>query len=254
MHHPYRIMVAGSDLTGIRASLESKLASSNTQRKTRVSQRVAVAFTGQGSQYLGMERELLKITTFCGDLNRFDALCQTLGFPLIVLLIQHTETDIASRQLLVVQVGMMCIQMVMAKLWQSWGVVPSTVIGHSLGEYAALNIAGVLSEADTIVLVGNRAQLIQEHISANTHAMLTVNTSVEEINIICENLEYEIACINSPFEMVLSGMTGEVESALLSISAAGHVGLRKTRLIVPFTFHSSQMQPILDESKPPRGL
>ncbi|KAJ5784444.1 polyketide synthase [Penicillium pulvis] len=246
MHNPFRVMVAGSHLEEIAASLGSKLTSPVVQRKARALQPVAFAFTGQGSQYIGMGRHLLHFSSFCTDMHRFDALSQALGFPSILPLVQQAEGDITQMSPVVVQVATTCTQMAMAKLWQSWGVQPRTVVGHSLGEYAALNVAGVLSEADTIFLVGKRAQLIEEHIPLNTHAMLAVSTSVKYINIICEGLEYEIACINSPSETVLSGTTGQMEQVLDRLSARENTELRKTKLQVPFAFHSSQMQPILD--------
>ncbi|KAE8354552.1 beta-ketoacyl synthase [Aspergillus coremiiformis] len=242
MHHPFRVMVSGSELAEIHALLENKLVSPVVQHRTRPTQRVAFAFTGQGSQYIGMGRDLLHFSTFRSDFERFDGLVQTLGFPSISPLIESGDGDISELQPLVVQVGTVCLQIAMARLWRSWGIEPCAVVGHSLGEYAALNIAGVLSEADTIYLTGKRAQLLQESISSNTHAMLAISTSVQEARSICKGLEHDIACINSPRETVLSGTNEQIDKILDALSSTS---LKKTRLRVPFAFHSSQMQPIL---------
>jgi iterative type I PKS product template protein len=246
MHQPYRVMVSSSELSEIRSQLENKLSSPKISQKTRALQRVAFAFTGQGSQWLGMMKELLKFDSFRRDIERFDALCQSLGFPSIAPLMCKSEGDFNHLPPLVTQVGTCCMQMAIAKLWRSFGVEPTMVVGHSLGEYAALNVAGALSEADTIFLCGKRAQLIQENISFNTHAMLAVSTSVQEVHKICKGLEYDIACINGPTETVLSGTNAQIDEALKRVSATS---LRKTKLQVPFAFHSSQMQPVLETFK-----
>lgn len=246
MHHPYRVMVSGTELSKIRTQLQSKLSSPKVSQKARAMQRVAFAFTGQGSQWLGMMKELMKFDAFRRDMERFDALCQALGFPSIAPLIHETQGEISNLPPLVTQVGTTCMQMAIARLWRAWGVVPTMVVGHSLGEYAALNIAGALSEADTIFLCGKRAQLIQQNISFHTHSMLAVSTTVDEVRKICEGLNYEIACINAPTETVLSGTNDQIDEALQRFSAAG---LRNTKLQVPFAFHSSQMQPVIETFK-----
>ena len=246
IHHAFRVMVSASDLAEIHALLENKLGSPMVQTRTKAAQRVAFAFTGQGSQYIGMGESLLQFGTFRSDIERFDGIAQTLGFPPFLPLVEARNADISELPPLVIQVGTVCIQIAMARLWRSWGVEPCAVVGHSLGEYAALNVAGVLSEADTIFLAGRRAQLLQEDISANTHAMLAIGTGVEEVRSLCAGLNYDIACINAPRETVLSGTNEQIDRILDVLSSTN---LKKTRLRVPFAFHSSQMQPILEKFK-----
>ncbi|GAB1191821.1 Non-reducing polyketide synthase pks27 [Aspergillus pseudonomiae] len=244
MHHPFRVMVSGSELSEVQALLENKLVSPTVQSRTRAVQRVAFAFTGQGSQYIGMGESLMHFSTFRSDIERYDGIVQTLGFPSFLRLMESGNGDISELPPLVVQVGTVCIQIAMARLWRSWGIEPCAVVGHSLGEYAALNIAGVLSEADTIFLAGKRAQLLQDEISANSHAMLAIGTSVDEARSLCEGLEYDVACINTPRETVLSGTNEQIDRILDVLSPTN---LKKTRLRVPFAFHSSQMQPVLQK-------
>lgn len=244
LHHPFRVLVSGSELAEIHAKLDNKLTSPSIQTRTRAAQRIAFAFTGQGSQYIGMGHSLLKFSGFQQDIYRFDAIAQRQGYQSILPLIEMSTGDVSSLPPLVVQLGTTCIQMAMARLWRSWGMEPCAVVGHSLGEYAALNIAGVLSEADTIFLVGKRAQLLQEKVTQNTHAMLAVGASDTEILQLCEGLEYEISCKNAPSETVLSGTHEQVDEVIKRLSLTN---LKKTKLQVPFAFHSLQMQPILQE-------
>ena len=244
MHHPFRVLVSGSELAEVHAQLKNKLSSPDIQTRSRAAQRVAFAFTGQGSQYLGMGRELLQFSSFRSDFDRFDVIAQRQGYPSISPLVRQSTGDIADLPPLVAQLGTTCIQMAMARLWKSWGIQPCAVVGHSLGEYAALNIAGVLSEADTIFLTGKRAQLLQEKIAQSTHAMLAISTSVVEIHKLCDGLDYEIACKNAPTETVLSGTNEQIDKVIQTLSSTR---LKKTKLQVPFAFHSSQMQTILYE-------
>lgn len=245
MHHPFRVMVAGADLAEVGNQLNNKLSSPRISQKVRAAQRVAFAFTGQGSQWLGMMTELLKFESFRRDMERYDSLCQTLGFGSIAPLMHGRDTGggLAALPPLVTQVGTTCMQMAIARLWRLLGVEPTMVVGHSLGEYAALNVAGALSEADTIFLCGTRARLIQENVSFNTHSMLAVSTSVQEAHKLCAGLDYEIACINAATETVLSGTNEQIDAALERVSSTD---LRKTKLQVPFAFHSSQMEPVLE--------
>lgn len=244
LHHPFRVLVNGSSLAEIYAKLWDKLNSPSAQTRTRATQRVAFAFTGQGSQYIGMGRELLKFRGFREDIYKYDAIAQAQGYPSILPLIERDTGDITEIAPLVVQLGTTCVQMAMAKLWRSWGIEPCGVVGHSLGEYAALNVAGILSETDTIFLVGKRAQLLQGNVPQGTHAMLAINASHTEISKRCEGLEYEIACRNAPSETVLSGTSAAIDDIIKALSSTK---MKKTKLQVPFAFHSLQMQTIFEE-------
>ncbi|KAG8532386.1 Type I Iterative PKS [Bacidia gigantensis] len=125
-----------------------------------------------------------------------------------------------------------------------WGIKPEIVIGHSLGEYAALNAAGVLSANDVIFLIGRRAQLLEEKCLPGTHSMLAVKGEVSLIKqrLFQNGWNLEIACVNKSDEVVLSGEFSEIEVASKELTG---LGIKSTRLDVPFAFHSSQVEPIL---------
>lgn len=209
--------------------------------------KIVFTFTGQGAQYPGMGKELFEnFSLFRTEMRRLEQLGQSLGFPSILPVIQSDEQDISIFAPIVVQLAGVCIQIALSKLWASWNIAPTAVVGHSLGEYAALNIAGVLSDADTIYLVGARAELLQKKCSRDTHGMLVVKGSVEEIARALKDRMYEIACINSLTETVLAGPNDSI-SVLQGLLT--NAGINSTRLKVHYAFHSSQIDPVLADFK-----
>ncbi|KAL8795408.1 MAG: hypothetical protein Q9195_002149 [Heterodermia aff. obscurata] len=134
--------------------------------------------------------------------------------------------------------------MALARLWISWGVSPHLVVGHSLGEYAALNIAGAISDSDTIYLVGKRALLLEQHCMLGTHAMLAVKASLTELEKILSGRTLEIACINSPSDVVLCATVERIRDFQQLLAASK---IKASVLNIPYAFHSSQVDPILQE-------
>lgn len=158
--------------------------------------------------------------------------------------IQSEEQDIGIFAHTAVQLASVCLQIALRKLWASWNITPVAVVGHSLDEYAALDIAGVLWDSDTIYLVGTRANLLQENCMRDTHAMLVVKGSVDDIAGVQKDKSYETVCINSPIETVLAGSNEEISilRGLLTDS-----GMKCTLFMVPYAFHSSQMDKMLSD-------
>ena len=244
--HSYRISVAASDIFEAKEALISA-------RKEAVrpvssnSPGVCFVFTGQGSHYPALGRQIFESSRkFKSDILEFDRISQNQGFSSFLPLVDGTITDMNSLSPITLQLGQCCIQMALARLWMSWGVSPTAVVGHSLGEYAALNIAGVLSVSDTIFLVGRRAQLLQNCCTAGTHAMLAIATSVASVNDILVGENLEVACINSPREIVLSGPAEQMISYKKTLKEAG---IKCVLLPTSYAFHSSQVSAILDPFK-----
>ncbi|KAF8466315.1 polyketide synthetase PksP [Kalaharituber pfeilii] len=253
MHHNHRVTVSGSTLKHIKEGLEAALSKEKFTPIPAKHPYVAFAFTGQGALYLSMGKQLYEsFSQFRNDIQRFDAIGKGLGFPSITPLIDGTITQLEDVSPLVAQLGTTCMQIALARLWALWGVKPTAVVGHSLGEYAALNVAGVLSTSDAIYLTGKRAQLLQEACSAGTHAMLATKASVEAIDSYLQNSPCEIACINAPEETVISGTSNDIDSLQKKLSDRG---FKCIKLKVPFAFHSAQVEPILDSfEKAARGV
>ncbi|OAA34323.1 Beta-ketoacyl synthase [Metarhizium rileyi] len=241
MHHPFRVAVPAANCAQLLDSLDEELKRDDHGRSSESP--VAFAFSGQGSQYSAMGQHLLHYATFRDEISSYDMLAQRHGFPSIMPLIDGS-VDVDDLEPLVVQLGTTCLQMALASLWASFGIRPSYVVGHSLGQYAALKVAGVLTASDTIYLVGMRAHLLQNKCSRGSHAMLAIRSSVEHIQSFLDADSYDIACINGPQDTVVSGHVRDIEMLSQKLTEKG---VKATRINVPFAFHSAQVDPILDE-------
>ena len=246
IHYPYRVSFAASNLAETKEALRSASSDSIKPVPSKPAQ-VAFVFTGQGALYPSLGKQLFENSqSFRFDILDFDRVGRSQGFPSILPLIDGTSTDTDSLSPIVSQLGQTCIQMALARLWRSWGVAPSAVLGHSLGVYAALNVAGVLTVSDTIFIVGRRAELLEDHCTTGTHAMLAVATSV---SLTCEALagrKREIACINGPRETVIGGTTDQLTSYSETLKAA-HI--KSVLIPCAYAFHTVQMAPILEPLK-----
>ena len=146
-----------------------------------------------------------------------------------------------------VQLANVALSIALADLWRSWGISPDLIIGHSLGEYAALHIAGVLSANDVFYLVGSRAKALQERCTPGTHAMLAVSGSLEALKQELNKPEFgkcQIACRNSPNMHVVSAKTEIIRVFQSHLQSRG---FRTKLLKVQHGFHSEQIEPILPD-------
>ena len=247
IHHQHRVALTCSNTEELCAQIEVALRDQTGMTRPKGSPKVVFTFTGQGAQYPGMGKQLFEnFSLFRTEIRRLNQIGQSLGFPSILPIIQSEEQDVGIFSPTAVQLSSVCIQIALSRLWASWNINPVAVIGHSLGEYAALNIAGVLSDADAVYLVGKRAELLQQKCTKDSHAMLVAKASVDEIAGALRGQGFEIACINSPTETVLAGPNEEISVLKDSLM---DVGIKSTLLKVPYAFHSSQIDPVLAEFK-----
>lgn len=243
MHHNYRIGVTASDLDTLRSSLLDKLNEGNFTPAPSKVPRVVFVFTGQGSFYPSLGRDLFEHSSlFRFELLQLNGIAMTQGFPSFLPAIEGSLDEEHKLSPVVTQLALVSIQIALVKLWSSWGVVPAVVIGHSLGEYAALYAADVLSKDDVIHLVGHRATLLQRHCTAKTHSMLAVLASAEEIEKVATKGAHEVACVNAPNETVIAGESADIEELTQAYQQAGY---KCVLLDVPYAFHSPQIEPIL---------
>ncbi|KAK8105018.1 Conidial yellow pigment biosynthesis polyketide synthase [Apiospora kogelbergensis] len=247
LHHQLRLAFVAKDLQDLRRQLSEATANKTMDRPKQTSaktSRVGFLFTGQGAQETGMARALFQdFSSFRSDILSFEAVVISQGFPSILPLI-NGSISVDELSPTVVQLGTCVIQMALALLWINWGVKPQYITGHSLGEYAALHIAGVLSVSDAIWLCGRRAMLMEEKCNAGTHCMLAVKASTEELSPVIAGTKMEIACINGPQDTVLSGPNPDADAISTKLEDLKY---KSTRLALPFAFHSSQVEPLLEE-------
>lgn len=240
IQHNYRVAICVDDISKVKHALQAQLKDSYNPLPM-VPTKTAFTFTGQGSQYTGLGQKLYEdLQSFKADIDQLDNIARLHGLPSFLPLI--TGTDVATLSPVVVQLGMACIQVALARMWESWGIKPIAVVGHSLGEYAALHVAGVISASDMVFLVGRRAEILEQECTAGTHGMLAVKGSASSIRAALGDKMTEIACMNGPEETVLCGTVEVVESTNQLLSGQG---FKATKLNVPFAFHSAQVEPIL---------
>ena len=246
MQFSIRISVIASSVAELKGHLSSALTKQGFKSPTKVSN-IIFAFTGQGSLYLPLASDLFRSSQqFRIDLIRFNQICCDLGFPDFLSIVDGSASDINVLEPAQTQLAITAVQMSLYRLWQSWSIVPTAVIGHSLGEYAALFASGVLSANDTLYIVGRRAKYLQEKCTQKTHQMLSIHATMVVIEkAIGKSLDaLEVACINGPEDIVLSGPISAVDEAKQHLD---DLNIRSTVLSTPYAFHSAQIDPILKD-------
>lgn len=242
VHHNFRIAYVARTVQELSENLDRDAV--KPPQQVRGPPKIIFAFSGQGSNHAGMGKHLYETNaTIRMELNRFDAIVQDQGFGPILPYLRGMEEPTHEASPLTVQLAHVSLQMALARLWKSWGIMPAAVVGHSLGEYAALNHAGVLSDFDVLSICGQRAKLLAAHCRAGTHAMLAVRSSHDDVAPCLDGIDVEIACINSLRDTVVSGANEHVDVAAQQLESKG---IRCSKVNLPYAFHSSQVDPIME--------
>ncbi|MES2946571.1 MAG: beta-ketoacyl synthase N-terminal-like domain-containing protein, partial [Pseudomonadota bacterium] len=234
-HHRHRMAVVASDASAMAAALQG--ADTSTVERTP---RIAFLFTGQGSQYAGMAAQAYKTQpVFRATLDRFAPLLdQLLGQPALALLFGTASIDDTR----LAQPLVVALELALAAQWRAWGVVPAAVMGHSVGEYAAAAVAGVLSEEDALKLVAERGRLMQALPAGG--GMLVVSSSASRIEPLLKGAgsSLAIAARNGPANTAVAGALHELESLQQHLQS---LGMRSVQLPVSHAFHSVLLDPML---------
>jgi len=210
-----------------------------------VNRDVAFLFSGQGSQYPNMGRQLYETErVFRDEIDRCSAVLRPhLERDLRKLI--YPEDDAVEeaghllKQTSLTQPALFAVEYALAKLWMAWGILPCALVGHSIGEYVAACLAGVFSVDDALTLVAARGHLMQ---TLPEGAMLAIPLPEEEVRLLLD-ADLALAVINGPSQCVVSGDTKAV-NALERRLAAEHIEYR--RLHTSHAFHSPMMQPIVE--------
>ncbi|MCF3101769.1 SDR family NAD(P)-dependent oxidoreductase [Streptomyces roseoverticillatus] len=251
--HRHRAVVTGADEQALRAGLEALAAGRTAEglRRARAGgQRLALLFTGQGSQLPEMGRGLYE--TFPVYADAFDEVCG---------LFKDTGPDTGLREAVFeredlldrteyTQPALFALQTAQFRLLTSWGVTPDALIGHSIGELSAACASGLLPLRDAVTLVAARGRAMGT--LPATGAMVSVRATEEDVLAALDGRSgaVEIAAVNGPRAVVLSGDEDAVLAVARDLEERGH---RTRRLRVSVAFHSPHVEPVLEEFRAVAG-
>ncbi|MFI6024631.1 SDR family NAD(P)-dependent oxidoreductase [Amycolatopsis magusensis] len=234
----YSAVDVGYSLATTRSQFEHRavlVGSTELARGTASHRSLAVLFTGQGSQRIGMGRELYaRYPVFASALDEVLA-------HLDVREVMWGEDADALNRTGDAQPALFALEVALYRLVESWGVSPDYLAGHSIGEIAAAHVAGVLSLEDACTLVSARARLMQGLPTGGS--MVAIKATEEEVTPLLTDA-VSLAAINGPSSVVVSGDSDAVAAIASKFEGEG----RKTSsLHVSHAFHSPLMDPMLDE-------
>ncbi|MDF5729096.1 MAG: type I polyketide synthase [Rhizonema sp. PD38] len=245
-HFDYRLAVVGESTVQLQKELSAFTVNHSVLLKSKKRPKVAFLFTGQGSQYIGMGRQLYETAPiFRQTLDRCDEILRSyLDKSLLTVLYSEPGETALLNQTAHTQPVLFAIEYALFQLWKSWGVVPSAVMGHSLGEYVAACVAGVFSLEDGLRLIAKRSRLMQS--LPLDGEMVVVFAASDTIRAITEisNEKVAVAAINTPQNTVISGEQQAVRSICHALEAKG---IKTKTLQVSHAFHSPLMEPMLAE-------
>lgn len=270
MHHNHRLAVTGSSMAGIIGALEKHIPTAANAAPIPPPMKtptVIFMFSGQGTLYQGLANSLYTTNAeFRRTLDTLDRLVVSQGFATFLPLVTDSQLKFPEGDILshfgtvTCQLALVAIQLGLADLLTSWGIHPTAVIGHSLGEYAALYSAGVLSAADALYLVATRATLLQARCTAGTHTMLAIKSTgtterdgdgggaMEKLLSSMpapDAAQCDLACANQPSARVLAGPVAIIAEVQRVVQ--GMEGVQAVRLQVPYAFHTAQVDAILTD-------
>ncbi|WP_159075102.1 type I polyketide synthase, partial [Mycobacterium tuberculosis] len=241
----HRAVVVGGDRDRLLAGLDElagdQLGGSVVRGTATAAGKTVFVFPGQGSQWLGMGMGLHAgypvfaeaFNTVVGELDRH------LLRPLREVMWGHDENLLNSTEF--AQPALFAVEVALFRLLGSWGVRPDFVMGHSIGELSAAHVAGVLSLENAAVLVAARGRLMQALPAGG--AMVAVQAAEEEVRPLL-SAEVDIAAVNGPASLVISGAQNAVAAVADQLRADGR---RVHQLAVSHAFHSPLMDPMIDE-------
>ena len=203
-------------------------------------------FTGQGSQYVGMARELYESQArFRSILDRCSHYLEPHleGGRLLDYLYPGTETDSRLDETWLTQPALFAVEYALAQLWISWGVKPDALLGHSVGEYVAACIAGVFTLEEGLGLIAARGRLMNALPSGGGMAAVMAGAEQVEALLRSQGGRLQVAAYNGPELVTISGRREELDALYAALSSRG---IQYQPLSVSHAFHSHLMEPMLE--------
>ncbi len=240
-HHAHRLAVVGHTRAELAAALLQAAEQVGDEPPPAAKPRVVFVFPGQGSQWVGMGRQLLaEEPAFRDALTAVDrALQPHLDLSLVAALAAGDAAYLERIDL--VQPALFAVQVALAAVWRAWGVTPDVVVGHSMGEVAAAHIAGALTLADAARIIAVRSRLLRPLSGRGAMAVveLSMAAAAEQLTGLTDRVS--LAVSNSARSTVLSGDPEVIDLLLARFTAAG-IYARKVKVDV--ASHSPQVDPL----------
>ncbi|WP_081738878.1 hybrid non-ribosomal peptide synthetase/type I polyketide synthase [Mesorhizobium ciceri] len=241
----YRASFVGSDPVELADQIDKAALQAGMTREVSSSEpRVVFMFSGQGGQQIGMGRELYEqepvFRSAIDECAKWLSELAHVDFRALLYRKGKSNGEFEPQLEVVMQPVIFATQYAMAKLFISWGIFPAAVIGHSIGEFAAAHIAGIISLPDAIRLTMKRGQLTS-HVPAG--GIVAVHLSPEELQPYWDE-RLSLAAINGPRRCLVSGPASEI-AAFQKLLGAGSIASK--RIHASHAVHSSMLDPILQE-------
>ena len=246
-HFDYRAGIAFEDLEALRQKL-SELAEDDSEAESRATTKVAFAYTGQGSQWVGMGRSLYESEPVARAVfDRCEAVFQQVrGESLLSVMFGLSDAEGLLGDTAWEQPALYALECALTAMWSSVGVEPDMVIGHSVGELAAAQAAGVFSLEDGMRFAAARGTLLSNTEQGAMAAVFapapTVIVEVEAQNASSDGVGLSIAADNGA-HIVVSGPADGIDAMVERFEA---LEIRARRLNTTRAFHSALVEPALD--------
>jgi acyl transferase domain-containing protein/acyl carrier protein len=248
-HHSRRVALIADSMADLQRDLRSIAVgqSAAAEGTVRAGQqpKIAFLFTGQGAQYAGMGRGLYDSEpVFRAHIDKAAAvLGPLLERPLLEALFPADGSGAALAQTAYTQPALFALEYALAQLWRSWGITPSIVAGHSVGEYVAACVAGVFSFEEGLALIAERARLMQALPAGGAMAAIFADERQVAPRLASAGGRLSIAAVNGPEETVVAGDSQALSDLVEQFTA---VGIKSKVLEVSHAFHSARLDPMLD--------